>query len=181
MPAAASDQAPFIIVVTDQESLAAIAVDLAEPTVVSTKSTTPFDMVGSTAVALALVFDSDDGDVSNVDPILLVLRNDAVLVLNFVVKQGKATSSIIVVDGQSNIPLIDNPVDPLLDFEAWLDQPPQASNFEVNGGNDEKVLVLMLMMFVFINRVWCCLARSMLRDIVRRLPLLSAIGNLELR
>ncbi|KAK8558010.1 hypothetical protein V6N13_050360 [Hibiscus sabdariffa] len=95
------------------EPLAPIAADLVEPVVVVAESSVLFDMDGSMAAVVALLFYSDDG---------------------------KATSSIIAVDGQSGIPSTDNTVDPLLDFEAWLNQPPQASNFEVNGENDEKVL-----------------------------------------
>ncbi|KAK8499433.1 hypothetical protein V6N12_012488 [Hibiscus sabdariffa] len=86
------------------EPLAPIAADLVEPVVVVAESSVLFDMDGSMAAVVALLFYSDD------------------------------------VDGQSGIPSTDNTVDPLLDFEAWLNQPPQASNFEVNGENDEKVL-----------------------------------------
>ncbi|KAK8600579.1 hypothetical protein V6N12_050432 [Hibiscus sabdariffa] len=73
-------------------------------------------MVGSKVAIVALLLDSDDGDVSNIDSILPVLSNDDVLWMG-------------------------NLVDSLLDFEeAWLNQSAQASDFEVNGENDEEVL-----------------------------------------
>ncbi|KAK9002927.1 hypothetical protein V6N11_060501 [Hibiscus sabdariffa] len=120
----ATIQAPSVAVVADHELLVAAAADLAEPIAVAAESFVPFDMVGSLLAAVALLFDSDDGALSNVDPILPVIRNDVVLVVDLVDDQGKATSSIIAVNGHSGIPLTDNHVDPLLDFEAWLNQSP---------------------------------------------------------
>ncbi|KAK8624197.1 hypothetical protein V6N13_065550 [Hibiscus sabdariffa] len=97
----ATIQAPSVAVVADHELLVAAAADLAEPIAVAAESFVPFDMVGSLLAAVALLFDSDDGALSNVDPILPVIRNDVVLVVDLVDDQGKATSSIIAVNGHS--------------------------------------------------------------------------------
>ncbi|KAK8636777.1 hypothetical protein V6N13_124515 [Hibiscus sabdariffa] len=168
----ATVQAPLVAATTDQEPLVAAAADLAEPVVVAVESSVPFDMAGSSVAAVALLFDSNDGVVSNVDPILPVLSNDVVLVAELADDQGKVASF--------GIPLTDNHVDPLLDFEAWLNQPPQVSDFDVDG-NDGNVLAFHA------NEV-CVRKRSLvssspvhiLRDIVRRLPVLRVVGNPEL-